>query len=253
MSRAQASLRLGARPQWRPLLRSLAVGAAVLAAAAGLAWGSERLSDPQTLPVRQVDITGELRHVQRDALRAALAPAVEQGFLGADMRAIQRRVEALPWVDSASVRRIWPDRIVVSVQEQAPVARWAGGGFVNRRGEVFAAKAAADTALAGLPLLQGQTADAGKIVQTFRTATARLRPLGLRVTDLSLDARGELRIGLGNGIELVLGRADTGERLQRFLEVWPQVLAARAPEIARIDLRYGNGFAVKWKSAAANG
>ena len=49
---------------------------------------------------------------------------------------------------------------------------------------------------------------------------------------------------------LELGRADTRERLQRFISAFPTVFADRIEELKRVDLRYSNGFSVYWQQLA---
>jgi cell division protein FtsQ len=51
-----------------------------------------------------------------------------QALVALDGGAVANRVEELPWVRSAAVRRSWPDRVVIEVRERAPVAALAGGG-----------------------------------------------------------------------------------------------------------------------------
>ena len=52
-------------------------------------------------------------------------------------------------------------------------------------------------------------------------------------------------------VELDLGRADTRRRLQRFVQAWPGVFVDRVDELQRVDLRYSNGFSVRWQQATA--
>ncbi len=54
---------------------------------------------------------------------------------------------------------------------------------------------------------------------------------------------------LDNGIELRFGRGDVDALLDRFARVYLRVLSASATRIAAVDLRYTNGFAVRWKDA----
>ncbi|HHQ41672.1 MAG TPA: FtsQ-type POTRA domain-containing protein [Chromatiales bacterium] len=221
---------------------ALALGALGAGGAAALAW----LRDPATLPVRHVRIEGELRHVDRAALERAAAPHARGGFLTVDLEALARAVAATPWVDRVSVRRRWPDTLVVQVREHRVVAAWAGGGAVNARGEHVDLPARALPA--GLPVLAGPDGRTAELLAAWRRWQARLAPLGLRIERLEMSAREAWRLRLAGGIEVVLGRGEPEARLARLVRAWPAALAARAARIARVDLRYTNGFAVRWRA-----
>jgi cell division protein FtsQ len=69
--------------------------------------------------------------------------------------------------------------------------------------------------------------------------------LGLQVTKLVLSPRHAWQLRLSNGMVLELGREDMQQRLARFVEAYPYSLAAIQSRVKYVDLRYGNGFAVK--------
>ncbi|MEJ2508875.1 MAG: cell division protein FtsQ/DivIB [Gammaproteobacteria bacterium] len=217
---------------------------------AAVVWGGARLVEPTTLPIRKVRLAGSFAHVSPDRIRGLVAARVHGGFFGVDVAKVQKLVEGLPWVDHASVRRVWPDTLAIDIDEQRPLARWAAGGLVNARGQVF--RPDPKTYPSGLPVFDGPPDTAATLAERFRRVRERLAPLGLRVRSLSLDKRRAWRLGLANDIELVLGREDSLARLRRFAEVYPKVLAPRAGSIARVDLRYTNGFAVAWRQGSGN-
>ncbi|MBN1237979.1 MAG: FtsQ-type POTRA domain-containing protein, partial [Gammaproteobacteria bacterium] len=92
-------------------------------------------------PVDRLIIEGPFQRVTPVQVEAALAPELGQGFLSVDLDELRRRVEALPWVDKARLRRSWPDALVVHVSEHRAAARWGDTGLMNERGELFAERA----------------------------------------------------------------------------------------------------------------
>ncbi len=224
----------------------LALGFLVLLGLAG-AWGWQRLSDPALTPVRQVTIHGRVRHVDVKALQKALAEVTRAGFFGVDLAEVQRMVKARPWVAAASVRRVWPDRLVVEIREQRPVARWGRRGLVNEQGEVF--EPARPVAL-DLPVtFQGPRGAAPRMLAFYRQVAPAFEKLGLKVKKVRLDSRGEWRLGLSGGLEVVAGRERMAARIRRLLAVWP-LLDQKDRRPQRIDLRYEQGFAVRWHEEA---
>lgn len=229
---------------WRRVAGALALTALV----AGLGWTGYRLTDPVTLPVKTVRVGGELVHVGRDRLRQTVVPFAQSGLLRVDVDQVRRALEALPWVDRAAVRRAWPDALEISIREQQPVARWAREALVNDRGELFYPPAREWPG--GLPELSGPNRNAAAIASRFSELRNLLAPLGIELAALVQDERRSWRLRLSNGMDIRLGRKQTAERLLRFMRLYPRVLAARAAEIERVDLRYTNGFAVAWRKRA---
>jgi cell division protein FtsQ len=68
---------------------------------------------------------------------------------------------------------------------------------------------------------------------------------------MGLDERGAWTFEIGNGIEVRLGANSVDERTARFFRALDGVLAHAAADVAYVDMRYPNGFAIGWKSEAA--
>ncbi len=213
-----------------------------------LAWGGERLMQPDFMPLRAVKVEGRFIHVTAAEIRALMKPFAKQGFVYVDTGEVRKRVETLPWVKVATVRRLWPDSLQIVVEEQRAVARWRAGGLINPEGELFTPPPA--THPSGLPLFEGPAEMQKTMLQRYWQMQRILAPLNFSVVRLELDTRGAWRLGLDSGLVLVLGRQEKShERLQRFVRTYNGVLAARAEQIEQVDLRYTNGFAVRWKPA----
>lgn len=246
----QARRRGGASaPNWERIGRyivGVSMGAA-LVGALGMA-GSWAL-EPENLPVRTLRVKGELQHVTEAQLRELIPPHVANGLLRVDIAAIRAAVEGLPWVARASVRRAWPDTVELSVREQEPVARWGDDGLVSARGEVFRPEDL--RGVPALPALSGPDDTAPMVVKHFRQLRALMLEAGLEVHAASMDERRAWSVTLGNGVGLMLGRDAHERRLRRFLRVYGPSLSQWAGQIKQVDLRYTNGFAVRWRSQEA--
>ncbi len=230
---------------WVPLELAL-VGAVVW----GLDTGLRMLANPMTFPVKDVRVVGDLHHVDSSLLEQTIIPVATGGFLRVDLRDVRKAAMALPWVDDANVRRLWPDTLRITVVEQVPVARWMPsgipGGLINMRGEVFSPDSA--TYPTGLPTLDGPKEAAFDMLGHLHRLNQVFAPLQLHVTALTVDERRAWIITLNNGIRLLLGAKEADSRLARFIRVYPSALASQADRIGRVDLRYSNGFAVGWSS-----
>lgn len=227
--------------RWHRVAWSLA-GTVMLAT---VVWGVSWLLGAHHWPVRTVRIQGELHHLSQAQLRKLLALHTAEGFFGFEVSALREALTNEPWVRSASVRRLWPDTVHVVLEEQVAAARWGDNALVNRRGELFFPPR--QSFPQGLPHWQGPAGTEALVTARYKAMTEMIAPLGLRIASLSLDERRAWRLTLANGIDVRLGRKRELERLKHFVRIYPKVLAGQALRIAVVDLRYKNGFTVRWR------
>lgn len=232
---------------WGRLFRMLmlGVGTAVVVACISVAVLTVKKME---FPVKRVAIHGNFVHVSRDRVAATIEPYASVGFFAVDLDAIKIELEKLDWVYSANVRRVWPDGLVVKIVEQTPIARWGDHALINRAGGVFAP---ADMQQIGdLPMLRGPERSAGALMHNYREFTQLLRPLGLSLKALEMDAKGAFTVYVGDGIPVILGTHQTMDKMRRFAWVYGAKLNQNMNNVERVDLRYTNGLAVKWRPKA---
>ncbi len=184
-------------------------------------------------------------------IEKAVAPFTQAGFMSADLDAIQRAVEALPWVEHARIQRRWPNSLHVTVVEQTAAARWGDSGLLNTRGELFVRSAA--HVPAELPRLSGPEGTESEVAQRYLSIQGRMLEAGMRIAALRLDERGAWEMDLDSGVTVRLGRREVDERIDRFIHTASQVISHRMNEITYVDMRYSNGFAIGWRNPARAG
>lgn len=212
-------------------------------------WSRAELIQRTQFPFKVLRVEGSFEHVTTPQLSAIIGPYTSGGFFETDVRAIKQALENLPWVERSSVRRVWPDVLVVTVTEERAVTRWGDDGLVNPAGQVFyPAERAAE--LQSLPLLEGPPRTSLQVMNAYVKFSGRLAPVGLGIARLSMDARRAWRMTLNNGMELTLGRKDSERQIDRFVRFYPGALDGRNADVQEVDLRYTNGFAVKWRLSA---
>ncbi|MEI7035809.1 cell division protein FtsQ/DivIB [Fulvimonas yonginensis] len=201
-------------------------------------------------PVTQLTVQAEFKHVGAEQIRAAVLPRLGHGFFALDLDAVQQAVAALPWVESVEARKRWPDTLILRIYERQPFARWNGTRLISRQGVLFDGGPAA--ASAALPDLRGPDAQMPEVVGFYADALKAVAGSPLKVAGVALSERGSWSLTTASGAQIVLGdRSLAGKRLRRFLDVYPQVMAGHRAAFAYADLRYTNGFAVRWPDAAA--
>jgi cell division protein FtsQ len=205
--------------------------------------------EPSVLPVRVVTVDGAVHRLSAPILARSLTERLDRGILTQDLRVLKDAVEALPWVHSATLRRVWPDQIALSVTEHQPIARWGDTGLVTAEGVVF--RPEEGSLPPGLPRLIGDDAQAPQLAAHFLKWRNRVAVLRAEIATLALDPRGAWTLYLDNGVRLELGTERVEERLERFIRTYPQLAAAGRADL--VDVRYANGLAVRWAAGAAPG
>lgn len=200
-------------------------------------------------PLRTLRVVGDLKRVDPVTLRATVLPHAQRGFFAVRLDDAQMAVAKLPWVEHAEVRKQWPDVLIVRVEEHRPFAWWGRDRLLSERGRIFPSKGV--PVPDGLPHFEGPESRSADLVRLYNESRAMFASGGLDVSTLRIDPRGSWSMTLSNGTELLVGRDDAKLRLQRFARLMPQLLAQKGQLLSRADLRYTNGFALRWQEHAA--
>ena len=233
------------RINWRALGVLLGVPAFIAAGALAVASVLDQ-------PIETVAVAGRFQRVAPvDVERVVKTQVHGAGLLSVDLAAVRRAIHTLPWVDTVSVQRAWPRGLEVLVIEQTAAARWGERGLLNTRGELFDADERHMPP--ELAQLEGPPGKESLVAQRYLAAEGRLLQAGLRLTALRLDARGAWEIDLANGVTVRLGRRQVDERFEKFMNTALKLVTQRGEDIAYVDMRYTNGFAIGWRGNGAHG
>lgn len=207
--------------------------------------GSLWMMKPTTLPIKQVHIEGEFLRLDTNRMQELVSDKVRGGFFNINVAAIRNTLMALPWVKEVSVHRIWPDGLRVVVNEQTAVVKWNETGLLNDQGHYFAPEK--DSFPNGLPVLEGPEDSQELLLKRLKLLK---QFYGLSVVRLRLNERRAWQFQLDSGLSVVLGRKDFESRIDRFVHVVIKNMGEKLSQAREIDMRYTNGFAVRWKQRA---
>ena len=224
--------------------------AATLNRAAGLLYGAAALLivygcihyvvHLPVFPLREIRVIGDVGHVTNDQVAAVITRELRGNFFTVDLAQAREAFEKLPWVRKVNVRRQWPDRLELAVEEHQPLARWGSTALVNAHGEVFEAAISST-----LPVFSGPEGTASEVVARYAEFDRLLVPIGRKVVVIALSARRAWQLRLDDGMVLHLGRENLEGRLAGFVSAYQRTVARLPRPPSHVDLRYSNGFAVR--------
>jgi cell division protein FtsQ len=213
-------------------------------------WGKHLVGQMTQRPINSIGVEGQFAYISQQIISDLVTPMIVGGFLQSPLSAIKAELERNPWIAQAAVSRRWPDQLFISIVEEQPIARWGNKGFLNHKGEIVAVPV--NPHLQHLPLLVGNAGQEKAVMQNYQELARMLLPYGLKIGKFQSDELFSWHVVLTDGLKITIGRDQIMEKIQRFLVVYNRELHKRLDKAAAVDLRYGNGLAVRWKTAAAN-
>ena len=224
-------------------------------------------------PMRHVEVQGNLHYITRDQIKLITDKHLQGNFFTLDLNKTKDAFEKLPWAREVSVRRRWPDKLEVTIKEHQAMARWGNLALVNIQGELFHAAIDSD-----LPVFYANGNFVLEVALNYADFSRTLQDSGLKIEQLSLSPRHAWKIKVTKNkvikeadsankilptvspaisaepkeapveMAIELGRDKPLERLNRFVSAYKQGLSKSNLNIAYVDLRYPNGFALMAKT-----
>ncbi|MFJ9451059.1 MULTISPECIES: cell division protein FtsQ/DivIB [unclassified Herbaspirillum] len=219
--------------------------------ASGLWWLAQR----PMFTLRTIRVEGvaeeQLRRVNPLTIRASAVPRIKGNFFTADLDAVRAAFESVPWVRKAMVRREWPNKLIVTLEEHRALGTWGDDGrLLSVKGDVFTANLAEAEDDGDLLEFDGPVGSEKEVVARFDQFRNWFAPIKLEPESVALSNRYAWTVKLDNGLTVELGRAESDatlkERIGRLVSVYPQLVdRLQGKKIENVDMRYPNGLALK--------
>jgi len=198
--------------------------------------------------IAAVSLSGE-KHVTRREIFAAAGVTDHASLLFLDVDTARARLKAIPWIAEAAVRKLYPDRLQITVTERDAFALWQRDGnvsVISADGTVVGLLA--DWHFAHLPLVVGPgAATRAREFLALLDAHPEIREQ-VRASVLVAERRWNLK--LKNGLDVRLPEADVPHALDALAELdRDKHLISR--DISAIDLRLPDRVIVHLSDAAA--
>ena len=249
LRRSSVSVPREQRTAWqvfRLVLECVFVVVLLMGIAASIYAIYQRLSQQNFFPLKRVIIQEPLRYGDMREVSEIIRNHHQRDLLHMDVTLLADEMQRLDWIAKASVYKRWPDAVEVKLEERVPVVRWGGRAFLDASGEPFSIPD--NDKLRELATIHGPDGYEKQVLQYWHDIAPWLGARQLQLQQLSLDQRLVWHAELENGLDVILGRDQLNDRLKKLAVVNDKVIKPYHRYIEAIDLRYHDGFSVRWKA-----
>ncbi len=204
------------------------------------------MQNPEHLTIASVEVSGDLNVLNKSQLEPVIQPYTMTNLYLLDAKSLEAAIESNTWVNSASMTKIWPDKLAIKIFEQKPVAFWGDDKMLAENGEIIDAIQKEKKGL--LPTLYSPREKGREMAANFLRIQRWMKGLPFKIVSFKEDTRGSWRVKLNSGLVLKVGKNEQKKRLRRFMVGYEQSLVSVIDQVKSVDLRYTNGFAVQWRN-----
>lgn len=226
-------------------LRAGILGSCVLIAVGAVLWVVAWLNNPNHLPIERIDWQGDFQYLKKSELEIIAQPYVGTNLYLLDTMNLEQVLETNEWVRDVSLRKVWPNQLIVTVETQFPIAFWGEGQLLNKYGDIFTGTVPEKQGI--FPFIYSSVSSGREMGERYVKLMGVFKGLNLEITELTEDQHGSWFLKFRQGPEVIVGRKEQEQRMQRLRVAYEHELRKTFDKIERIDLRYTNGLAVEWK------
>lgn len=208
-----------------------------------LGYFYQLVNDPEKFAIQKIAVDGEFLNLQPAEVKVLVSNNVTGGFFSLDVDRLQQQILNNPWIASVSVRRIWPDSIRVSINEQVPVAFWGNNTLLNAEADIFAPEILPESHT--LVRLDGPIGTETTVLKNFRVMKSAFDGMGIKLSAVEMNERRSWKIRTQGGVAIYMGRDELAMKIERFQAAHEASLGADWSQISEVDLRYTNGLTVR--------
>jgi cell division protein FtsQ len=225
---------------------------------AALGWGAYQARSyayrTPRLAVRSMMVSGLVRVSENDVLRR-VGHTSGLSLFEVNLDEVRQGVEEIAWVQHATIQRVWPNEIVISVVERSPVAlaRIDGEIYqVDNEGVVLPPDSLIGTSF---PILDGLLSD---------DAEGNQRKIGIykdtietigeqELSEVHVQDSGDVSVVPSNSPILVeLGSSDLRVRWDRYVRLRARI-REDYPSASRVDLRFQGQIVIQTRESQPAG
>jgi len=194
--------------------------------------------------VTNIELEAEFKRVNSEQIRVVVADYPERSFFKVRAKVIRDNLKVIPWVQKVTVNKKWPNTLIIRLIEHKAVAVWNNNQLLNEKGEIFDVDSIND--LTALPKINGKDSNSISIWDNYIRYSDIIKKTGYDINTTVVTNRGGWNVYLSNGLNIKLGSQKIDAKLVRLAETWTTLIKLNNKMPEYIDLRYTNGYAIKW-------
>lgn len=200
------------------------------------------------LPIQKIIIQTDSDNLNSKQIQQSILPFIHADLFSLQLLKLKTALQLFPSVSQVSVRRVFPDRVVIFIRTKVPMARWKHEGFLDKYGEVFQKTASSQIDTNSMPIFYGSDDSTVKMLDYYEQMDAVLAVINLKIQEITLNNLSSWRLQLNNGMIIYLGWEKPLAKLKQFVKLYSKILSSKNKQAVRVDFRYPHGMAVKWVS-----
>jgi cell division protein FtsQ len=199
------------------------------------------LRRPDVLPIRYLVLHVKGPYMNLYSQKKKIAEQIRGGFFSLSTENIRKYLLSESEIKSVDIRRIFPNKLSITIVERKPIAYWGQDAAISNQGIVFSPANFNDNL--PLPRFNANNNNKKILLKGYAVISSILSQQNLHVAILSLSDRLSWRLKLTSGAQIVLGQDNHFSRLRSFMGFYPEIVK-RYGYFFKADLRYVDGFAV---------
>jgi cell division protein FtsQ len=249
------------------------------------AWlGIKYLFKKDNFPIKRIVMLNKLQEQDNQQLQKLISESIDGGFFSLNIENLRQKIETLAWIETVSVRKKWPHTLQLQIQEKKVAGRWIASAsnrktinklieekwdkksLISDKGIVFRATLTTvqNKKYNNLEIYSSPDDLSVSSLTKCRHFAKMMSEVKLKIKRCFQDQRRSWFVELENDLKLFLGRDNNKNeinnvknkislRVATFIMAYKKILQKYEKRIDRIDMRYTNGFAIKWKAVAIHG
>lgn len=206
----------------------------------------------QYFPLQNIAIKGDIFITHPEDIYTVLAEMNDNSFMSIDINTISQQLTQLPWINTATVTREWPNTLNIELVEKKAAYRWGEDELIDSEGARFAN--VDEELFSVLPKLDGADGFEKEVIEGYQYL---MNTLGasknrLAIDKLTLNSTLSWELHLESGVVVIFGRKNFKQRAARFAEAFQADKIPNLDKVTTLDFRYNRGFAVKWRTESVS-
>lgn len=189
--------------------------------------------------IDRIKIKGNTTHITHEQLAYIAKNRLRGTFFTLDINSLQREFLQIPWVQSVTVTRDFPDTITVNVNEYDAIARFGDEGLISSSGRIFSGANDSTT----LPTFNGQANQALKFLNDYTALQPLLHSKNISLLRLDITNWGTTRVFFSNELAVIICTLDITAQIDTLAKYWDQLYQIN-PALNYINMCYKNGVAI---------